>query len=158
MICRVQRRILLAFAAAGLLSIAVLAWSCGGDGNNSGSDGGGNDESYAAAICKAELNFRNELEKLSDESDDTEIAKTLVSALDNLTAAFERARPPSDGKPFHDQIVQFFKDARKQINEKGPDALADVEPPTPPADVSARLEKIAQTNKDCQEANFSFLE
>lgn len=174
-----RRQILLFLFAAGLLSIALVAGACGGNDNNSdsgadnpsdgatvtaaatstkNSSGGGSDESYVAAICKAALNFQNELQEVVGEPDETEVVKKLSSALDSLTRAFEKANPPNDAKPFHDEIVRFFKDARRQISEKGPDALAELELPVPAEGISARMEKVAAANKDCQDANFSFSE
>ncbi len=140
-------------AALGAIGVAVGAAACGGGGSGSG---GGTDEAYVAAVCKAERNFMVALDALGSETDPDAIHTKMGAAVDGLGGAMAKAKPPGDAKAYHDQVVKFMKDASQTLKDKGLDAMAAMEPPSAPADVSARLDKVAVNNKDCQAAQFSF--
>lgn len=151
---------MIALVVPALLASVFLLAACGDDddsSSNAASSGGGSDAGYVAAVCKAQLSLQNVLKDLKPDDTSKAGADKLDTALAAYVKALESAKPPSDGKAYHDIIVKYFKDAQAKIKGKGPAALDSVgDPPASPKDVSARLDKIAANNKDCTDSGFSF--
>jgi hypothetical protein len=149
----------------GLVPIALVAAAfagCGGD-DDGGSGGSGSDESYVAAICKAGVEFSKALEEVFKDpsalTDEDKAIEKLSDAFEDFANAFAKAKPPADLKDWHEDAAKQLKDGAKQLKDgdlEGGIFAGDSPFPEPPAEVGERLSKIAETNKDCQEADFSF--
>jgi len=160
------------YAGVATLAIGAMAFTaCGGDdddggGGDSGSSssgGTGSDEKFVADICKAGAKFSKDLEKatanLGNSTDPKKAAQSLAEPFEDFSNAFAKAKPPKDLKEWHDAAADKLKEAAASL-KKG-DLEADIftqdEPfPDPPKEASDRLTKIADKNKDCQDADFSF--
>lgn len=156
------------YACVATLALGAMAFAaCGGDDDDSssgGSSGGtGSDEKFVSDICKAGANFSESITKLLSDpsklSDESAAAKAMAEPMSDFANAFAKAKPPKDLKEWHDDASDKLKEAADAL-KKG-DMNADIftqdEPfPDPPKDAADRLSKIADGNKDCQEADFSF--
>jgi hypothetical protein len=152
------------FAATAIL----LAAACGGgddDGGSGGSRGAGNDERYVADICKAGKAFQEDffaaLAGVGSSQDPNKVVEALAKPLEEFAKAFDRANPPSDLKTWHEQTAKQLKDVVKQFKDS--DNLDDLGEAfdedlisSPPAGAAERLQRIAESNKDCQDAGFNF--
>ncbi len=159
---------LVLYASVATLALGAMAFSaCGGDdddgGSSSSSSGGtGSDEKFVADICKAGAQFSKDLEKasanLGNASDPKKAAEALADPFEDFAKAFDKAKPPKDLKDWHDQASKKLNEAVAAL-KKG-DLESDIftgEPfPDPPKEASDRLTKIAENNKDCKDADFSF--
>lgn len=157
------------WAFTGLLAAGLLfAAACGGDSKSSGGGPGGgggtgSDESYVAALCKAELKFADSFNKAmsgdpSKLTDPNEVAKMFTGPFDQLAKDMKAANPPKDVKEYHDQLVKAISDASTQLKNNKDISQLDFGSniKEPPQDVSDRLQKIADKNEDCKKADFSF--
>lgn len=152
---------------AGILPVALgatLFGACGG-GDDGGSGGTGSDEKFVADICKAGLDFSKALEEVFKDpsalTDEDKAIEKLGDAFEDFANAFAKAKPPADLKDWHSEASKQLKDGVKQIkdgNLEGGIFAGDSPFPEPPAEAGDRLSKIAENNKDCQEADFSFSE
>lgn len=159
------------YGSVAALALGAMAFTaCGGDddddsgsSSSSSSGGTGSDEKFVADICKAGSQFSKDLEKattsLGNTSDPKKAAQALAKPFEDFANAFDKAKPPKDLKDWHDTASDKLKTAVAAL-KKG-DLEADIftqdEPfPDPPKDAADRLSKIADNNKDCQDADFSF--
>ncbi len=156
----------LCIAMVAVASLALAA--CGGDDDDDDSGGStsgatGSDEKFVADICKAGAQFSKDLEKatadLASVTDPKKAAEKLADPFEDFANAFQKAKPPKDLKDWHSDASDKLDDAVAAL-KKG-DLEADIftqdEPfPDPPKDAADRLSKIADNNKDCQDADFSF--
>jgi hypothetical protein len=147
------------------LSIIALAFAaCGGDddGGSSGTSGAtGSDEKFVADICKAGKTFSDEITKLSSSiTDPSKAADAFAKPFETFAKAFAKAAPPKDLKSWHDDASKSLNDIVKKL--KGGDleeafSAFDGDPfPDPPKSASDRLTKVAEKNKDCKDADFTF--
>ena len=129
-------------------------------GSGRGSGGTGTDEKYVASICKAGAEFATAMEKLSkdlaSEKDLEKAAEKAAEPFEDFAKAFAKANPPKDLKEWHDDASDALDKAVKGLKDGNFDALGDELMPDPPKDISDRLTKVADKNKDCQDADFSF--
>jgi hypothetical protein len=148
---------------AGLLVGAIAAAfglaACGDDDGG----GGGSDEAYVAAVCAAVLAFQDDINEIlldpeNADATEEEATELFLKPLEDYVGRLKRANPPSDVKPYHDQVVDSADAALKRVREEGTlDAFDDVaEPDDPPQAVRDRLRAAAAANDDCVEADFTF--
>ena len=96
---------------------------------------------------------------LTDITDEDKAIEAMVKPFENFANAIDDANPPKDLKDWHDQTVETLDDVVKKLKDGDVEALSsfgDSPLPEPPADASERLQKIADKNKDCQDADFAF--
>ncbi|MGE0598505.1 MAG: hypothetical protein AB7J35_01595 [Dehalococcoidia bacterium] len=149
---------------AGILPMilgATLFGACGGDDDDGGSGGGtGSDEKFVADICKAGAKFSEAMDKLqkdlSSETDFTKIAEKAAQPFEDFANDFSKANPPSDLKEWHDSTSDALKTAVKGLKDGDFSALDENLISEPPGDAANRLAKVAEDNKDCQEADLNF--
>lgn len=161
------RRAAISLCFAAILPAALFA-ACGDDDDKGSvgsaikeSSGSGTDESYVASVCKSMNAFSVSLEKaIKDNPNVTDPAKVvdiLSKPIDTLTKDLKAAKPPADVKDYHNKVVSTFEQAAKALKDKkDPNVFGDFDPPKPPDAVAARLKKAAESNKDCQAADFNF--
>lgn len=150
---------------AGIVPVALGATflaACGGD-DDGGSGGTGSDEDYVSAICKAGVDFSKALEEVFKDpsalTDEDKAIEKLSEAFEDFANDFAKAKPPADLKEWHSEASKQLKDGVKQLKDgdlEGGIFAGDSPFPEPPAEAGERLSKIAETNEDCQEADFSF--
>ncbi len=145
---------------AAIVPFALGAFVLTGCGGSGGGGGTGSDEKYVAAICDAGLKFQNELLKLftdiDDDASDEDVAKAFAKPLEEFAKGVSNARPPADMKAWHDQTVKALNASVSEIKKGNLDALDDDPIGDPPAAAAARLQKVAEKNKDCVDADFTF--
>jgi hypothetical protein len=166
---------LLACLVLGAMAMGLAA--CGGD-DDSGSSGGDDDDDssssssggsgsdvdkrYVAAVCKAQLKLQDSLLNAEEDNADAseeEAVEILIPFMQTYVNDLKKAKPPSDAKEFHDDVVKAFSDGIAKLKkEKSIDVLQDIDPGSPPRRVAERLDKVAEDNEDCQEAEFTFSE
>jgi hypothetical protein len=145
--------------------------ACGGDdddasGDSGGSQATGSDEKYVGQICQAMKTFTVSLDKATADISSSGSAADVDKLLEKMAAPFEqlakdfsKANPPKDMKDWHTAATKALSDVAKSLKDaKGLEALSalgDDPFPPPPAGVEERLSKIADSNKDCQEASFT---
>ena len=144
----------------------TLFAACGGDDDDSGgstSGATGSDEKFVADICKAGANFSDAVTKLLSDptklSDEKSAAKAMAGPMDDFANAFSKAKPPSDLKSWHSDASKALKDAAKELKDGKTDgSFFSGESPIgdPPKEAADRMTKIADKNKDCQDASFDF--
>ena len=146
------------------VSLAVAA--CGGgddDGGSSGGGGGtGSDAKFVADICKAGKTFSDDLTKLLSGSttDPSKAIEQIAKPFEAFAKAFDKANPPSDLKQWHNDATKSLNEVVKKM--KGGDqeeilSALDGDPfPEPPKSASDRMQKVAEKNQDCKDANFTF--
>jgi hypothetical protein len=156
-----------------LLAAMVFAAACGDDDDDSTSSGSnsnasssgatGSDEKFVADICKAGKKFSDDLAGLGNgtaQTDPSKILSQLSGPFQDLANAFRDAKPPSDLKQWHEDASDKLDELAKGIKDgKDLDALDSLgeEPfPEPPAGAADRLQKVAEKNQDCKDADFSF--
>ncbi|MBA4180909.1 MAG: hypothetical protein C0506_10010 [Anaerolinea sp.] len=154
------------------LTAAIGLAACGG-GDDDGGDGGGggiassggtgSDEKYVADLCKATLDFSKAMDKVTADpsklNNASDISKAFSAPFEDYAKAVAKAKPPKDLKEYHDNVVKALNDASKAIKGGGNlDALGALgdDLPDPPQATQDRLQKIADKNKDCADADFSF--
>ena len=144
--------------------------ACGGDddddggGDSGGSSGGtGSDEKYVGDLCKATLVFSKAIEKVTADpsklNNASDISKAFADPFEDYAKSVSKAKPPKDLKQFHDDVVKTLNEAAKAMKSGGDlDALSSLggDFPEPPKAAQDRLQKVADKNKDCKEADFSF--
>lgn len=154
---------------AGIVPVALgatLFAACGGDDNGGGGgSGSGSDEDYVAAICKAGLNFTKDLEEVFKDpsalADEKKAMEKLADIFEDFANDFAKAKPPADLKDWHNDASKQLKDGVKQIKDGDLESgifAGDTPFPEPPAEAGERLQKAAESNKDCIEADFAFTE
>lgn len=154
----------LAFLGIAPLALgAALLGACGDDDDGgSGGGGGGNDEDYVAAICKAGKSFQEDifaaLEDIDLDASEEEQMEAFVGPFEDFANAIEDARPPSDLRDWHGDVVDAINNMVKELKDGNLEALEDSDDPIgdPPAGAADRLQAIADKNPDCQEADFDF--
>jgi hypothetical protein len=156
------------YGSVAALALGAMAFTaCGGDddddgGSSSSSGGTGSDEKFVADICKAGATFFAKLEKLAPEiatKSEAEQAKAAAPAMEDFANAFAKANPPKDLKEWHDETAKTMKDAVAELKAGKTDGTffsGDSPFSDPPEEAQARLSKIADGNKDCQDASFGF--
>ncbi len=84
----------------------------------------------------------------------------MAAPFEQLAKDFSKANPPKDMREWHSAATKSLNDIAKALKDaKGLDALSalgDDPFPEQPAGVEDRLGKIAESNKDCQDADFAF--
>jgi hypothetical protein len=145
------------------LGAMVFAGCGGGDGGSGGGGGTGSDEKFVSDICKAGLTFSKSLEDVFKDpaalADEEKALGKLADAFEDFSNAFAKANPPSDLKAWHSDASKQLKEGVKQIKSgdlEGGIFAGDSPFPEPPAAAGDRLSKVAESNKDCQDADFSF--
>ncbi len=145
-----------------MLLAASLLGACGGDDDDdSGSSGGtGSDEKFVADICKAGATFAKAMDglqkELASETDLGKVAEKASKPFENFSKDFAKANPPKDLKAWHDDTSDALKTAAKGLKDGNFDALGEDLITEPPGDAADRLAKVAEGNKDCQEADIAF--
>ena len=155
---KLRKRVLVAGLLPATLGASLFS-ACGDD--DDGGSGTGSDEDYVAAICKAGSQFAKAMDdltkELADEEDLEKAAEKAAEPFEDFANAFAKAKPPSDLKDWHEDTSDALKKAVAGLKDGNFDALGDDLMPDPPSDeISDRLTKIADKNKDCQDADFSF--
>ena len=161
------------FSAIATIALMALA-ACGGDDNTSGGAGSGpgssgniatgSDENYVADLCKASKKFSDDLAAATKDpsklqaTDD--IGKLFGPPFEAFAKSVAKAKPPSDLKDYHSQLVKTLNDAAAKIKTSKDlsalSALGDGTIPDPPQSAKDRLQKVAQKNKDCTDSGFDF--
>lgn len=169
------------FASLGLLAVSSLVLvlaACGGGGssNNSSSKtttpssssggntnaGTGSDQQYVAAVCKAMMKFQDSVSKVTADpsklTNASDISKAFSGPFDQLISDMKGAKPPKDIKSYHDQVVAQLSKANDSLKNGGDinslSSLGDL--PSPPQAVQDRLQKVADSDPDCQTAGINF--
>ncbi|MEO6397080.1 MAG: hypothetical protein ABIP13_01310 [Tepidiformaceae bacterium] len=151
-------------SAAALLAMVALA-ACGDDDDSSGGGnviggGSGGDEAYVADICKATQKFSDDISALTKDptklKDPNDIGALFAGPFETFAKSVSKAKPPSDLKDYHSQVVKTLNDASKQIKESKDlsalSALGDSAIPEPPTAAKDRIQKVAEKNKDCNDS------
>lgn len=157
------------FSAIAIIALMAVA-ACGDDddstasGPGASSGGSGSDSDYVAALCSATKKFSDDLAVVTKDptkfqgADD--IGKLFGPPFDAFAKSVAKAKPPSDLKDYHSQVVKTLNDAAAKIKtSKDLSALAalgDSTIPDPPQSVKDRLQKVAEKNKDCTDSGFDF--
>lgn len=124
---------------------------------SSGATGG--DTEYVADICKAAKSFMDDLEKASKQTDikvSEDPFKAFANAFDNFARDFAKAKPPKDLKDWHSQSVKALNDLLPKLKKGDMDALSGNPLPKPPQGAIDRLNKLAESDKNCKAASFDF--
>ncbi len=136
-------------ALAAPLAAAALLGACGGD--DGGSDG---DEQYVSAFCGAMADFLKAQQAPPGASgNSSQILAAAARPFDELVKALEDADPPSDAREWHEGFVADMKKMTEALKKGDMSALEgfdDID--EPPSKVDKRLSKVAEKNRDCQEA------
>src|SRR5262249_8855474 len=161
-------------ALAIVACFGLFAAACGDDdsggsnvsapgGGSSGGGGTGSDQSYVSSICKAAAQFSDDISKATSDpsklSDPTALANAFTKPFENYVNALKAAKPPSDVKDYNDKLIKALDDALASLKSGGDiSSLSSFGDniPDPPKDAADRLEKVAQSNGDCQKAGFDF--
>ena len=130
--------------------------------NNSSSGGGasapgsGSEKAYVAELCKASKDFQTAMTKITADpsklSDQSAAMKAFTEPFENFANAVSKAKPPSDVKDYHNQVVKVLNDTVAKLKKGDPAALqslGDTNIPTPPANISDKYDKLAKDNPDC---------
>ena len=169
-------------ARAGLLSMTLTAAlaiaACGddddvadggsvGDGGPGVSSGTGSDEDYVSSLCKSFGGLVKDFEKLSADpkfieavvSNPEKMGEKLAEPYEKLANSFAKAKPPKDLQDWHRTTAKSLSDTAKTLKDGG--SLEDIPDsdsafPDMPAGPEERLSKVAEKNKDCQEAELDF--
>jgi hypothetical protein len=148
------------------LGAAIFA-GCGDDDDDGGGGGGartGTDEQFVSDFCKALKDFQDSLsDTLSDpealsEGEDA-VAEALAEPFRDFADAFKDMRVPNDLKDWHSDATKALDQAADQLEDGKFDEgiFAEEEPfEDPPQDVQDRLQKLAEDNEDCKDADFTF--
>lgn len=132
--------------------------SSGGSSSGGGASapGSGSEKAYVADLCKASKDFQTAMTKLTSDpsklSDQNAAMKAFAEPFENFANAVSRAKPPSDVKDYHNQVVKALQDVVAKLKKGDPEALnslGDTAIPTPPASLSDKYDKLAKDNKDC---------
>ncbi|WP_322796396.1 hypothetical protein [Tepidiforma sp.] len=145
---------------AGAAALALLGGAaCGGGGGG----GTGSDEEFVADVCKAGAQFQKDLEaaftKMASADSQEDAVKAVAEPFEKFANAFKDANPPSDLKEWHKEASNSLDDAVAALKKGNMDAeifSSDTPFPDPPAGAAERLQKIAENNKDCQDADLFF--
>lgn len=133
--------------------VGVVAFTaCGG---GSGGGGGGSDERYVRDVCSAFSAFNTSTTKLLEDeellADEGKLGEEFGKLITDLAERLSRAKPPSDVRTYHDQLVAEFKRLGDRIGsgdfsgfESGPEI------PEPPQAVQDRLRAVAEKTKECE--------
>ena len=153
---------------SGIATIALLALAACGDDDSTtsgpgGSSGTGSDEQYVADICKAGKTFADDLATITKDPsklDPSNLGKVFAEPFDKFAKSVSKAKPPSDLKDYHSQIVKTLNDTAEQIKTSKDlsslSSLGDSEIPDPPQAAKDRLQKVAEKNPDCKDSGFDF--
>lgn len=118
----------------------------------------GSDEAYVSAICKGFSDYFDDLSSMlsgidfTDPNYEEKLNEKMTDPMRAVAKVFANANPPKDLEDWHKQVVAAFNQTVQALEKGDYDALEDesLEFPDMPADVEARLEKVAENNKDCQ--------
>ena len=161
------------FSAIATIALMALA-ACGGDDSTSGGPGSGpggssniatgSDENYVADLCKATKKFTDDLAAATKDPSKLQggedIGKLFGEPFEAFAKSVSRAKPPSDLKDYHSQIVKTLNDAAAKIKTSKDlsvlSTLGDSTIPDPPQAAKDRLQKVAEKNKDCTDSAFDF--
>ena len=165
------------FSVIATIALMALA-ACGGDdstsggpgsgpGSSSGSSGNiatGSDENYVADLCKATKKFTDDLAAATKDptklQSGEDIGKLFGEPFEAFAKSVSKAKPPSDLKDYHSQIVKTLNDAAAKIKTSKDlsalSTLGDSTIPDPPQAARDRLQKVAEKNKDCTDSGFDF--
>lgn len=125
-----------------------------------GGGGTGSDASYVAALCKASKTFSDDMTKVTKDpsklTDPKDIAKAFVEPFDAFAKAVSKAKPPSDMKEYHSQMVKVLNDIVAQLKSGNSDSMTTTfnDLPQPPQGLQDRLQKAAAKNTDCVDSGF----
>lgn len=135
----------------------------GGDddgGGGGGPSGSGSDEEYVQSLCDSFEHFSEAMEDLltgvDQDSSVEELTAAFVEPFEHFVDDLKDARPPSDVKPYHDDLIEQMQSVVDRIEDGDFDALDDNPISEPPANVQARLQAVAEANSTCTEAGFDF--
>ena len=159
----IRKWVLLAGLVPAALGASIFA-ACGGDDDDDsgGSSGGtGSDEAYVSDICAAGAKFAKDIDAASkniSSSDPAKIAESFAKPFSDFAKAFDKAKPPKDLADWHSQAEKQLNDAAKALKDGNTDAdiFGESALPDPPKAAADRLQKIAEKNDDCKDANFDF--
>lgn len=161
------------FSAIAIVALMALA-ACGGDDSSSGPSSSGpsksgniatgSDENYVADLCKATKKFSDDLAAATKDPDKLQgaddIGKLLGPPFEAFAKSVAKAKPPSDLKDYHSQVVKTLNDAAAKIKTSNDlsalSSLGDTSFPEPPQAAQDRLQKVADKNNDCKDAGFAF--
>jgi hypothetical protein len=150
---------------------AMMFAACGGDDDDkssSGDDSGakiststGSDEKFVADICSAFKTFSDDFTKNSADTSkiktEEDAVKLFYEPFDKLAKSFAKANPPKDLKEWHTDASKQLTAAAASMKKGDMSALDSFDTlAEPPQAASDRLSKVAEKNKDCQAADFSF--
>jgi hypothetical protein len=171
---RVIQRGLPLFALALLLLVACDGDDASGDGPTATPTptptvaSGGRDADYVREFCTVEVAFETRLVMAAEQflalgldslSDPEVLTEVLVPPLRTYIDDLRRVNPPSDVRPYHDDLieameaqVQLIETGRFDAETLGDDPFADLV--EPPAAIQTRLSQVAATAADCDGVSF----
>ncbi len=158
----------------GMVTAFALVAGCGGDdddddggddggavGGGGGGGGTGSDENFVSDLCKAGAKLSKDidaaLKDVGTSTDLTKIAEKITGPFEEFAKAFDKAKPPKDLQDWYTQANNGMKQTVKSLKEtKDFSGVTEEDDPFPemPAAAEERLTKIAEKNKDCQEAGY----
>jgi len=156
------RRLGLFLGIAPLVIGAMAFGACGDDDDGGGGSRSGSDEEFVADLCAAMKQFDEDITKVfSDPSafeDEDEAVEALSEPMRNLANAFEDARVPNDLRDWHEKASKALNDTVDKLESGDFDESTFEDDPfeDPPQDAVDRLQKLAEDNEDCQDADFDF--
>ena len=154
-----------------LLGIAPFALgatffaACGGDDDDGGGGGGGgsgSDEDFVDGLCAAFKDFEDDFSKLLENPEDLanedDAAEAMAEPFGKLADAFGDLNPPNDLEDWHKDASEALDKVAEQLKDGNFDESLFEDDPLeePPGDAQERLQKLADDNEDCKEANFDF--
>ena len=160
-----RRLLFLGFAPVALGALALAG--CGGDDDDDGGGGGGSrtgsDEEFVTDLCAALKDFNDDISEVFSDpesfgEDEDKIAEAMSEPFRNLADSFDEMRVPNDLKDWHSDASEAMNKLADQLEDGNFDEASLEEDPfeDPPQDVIDRLQKLADDNEDCQDADFNF--
>lgn len=161
-----------------LLVLVLLFVACDDDGSASSETptpsttatvgAGGRDADYVREFCAIDSAFGANLVTAAEElvargldsvTDPDVLTELVVPPLREYIDGLRRVNPPSDVRPYHEDLieameaqVQLIETGGFDADQLGEDPFADLV--EPPAEIQARLAAIAATAADCNGVSF----
>lgn len=115
------------------------------------------DEKFVSDLCKIGATFARDLDKAEPPANADDLGN-LTKPFEKFAEDFDDLKPPKDLKDWHDQASKALNDLVKALKDGDFEAMAEADQPFPelPDAARERFEKLAEKDKDCQEAENLF--